>query len=932
MENSKMQSSGNEILIVEDNIADLKLLKDFLTSAQYRIRIAKNGELALRSVKKKKPDLFLIDMKLPSMNGVEVCLHLKANPDTADIPVIFISAYGDPEYKVKALKAGGVDYITKPFDPSVVLAQIDSHLKNYSLTRRLNSKSRKLEAEIQLHKKTEEALRASEENLRITLNSIGDAVIATDTDGFVTRMNPIAEQYTGWRIAEALGRPLTEIFNIIDAQTRTAIENPVTQVLCSAEAVDLANHTLLIDQSGMEYQIADSAAPIKDDDGKMAGVVLVFRDVTEEYRVREALKLNEERLSSIIENSTNIFYSHDTANQITFISPQVQSVLGYCVEEAKTQWTEFTSDHPINEFGLMSTMKAIETGEPQATHSLELVRKNGAKVWVEVREAPIVKDGNTIAIVGALADISERKKVEAELLESEMKFRNLIEQSNDAIFLLIKDKFVLINTRFEEMFGYSLEECQDECFNFKQLVAPQSAAIIENRYKREQKGEQTKPIYEFTAITKHGKEVECEASISYAEYEGDTATQGVIRDISERRQAERERKNLEKQLVHAQKLETVGTLVGGIAHDINNILMPIIGFSELANMKLDQNDPIQDYLNEIVKAAARAKDIIGQLLSFSRQVEQEKKPTALQPIIREAVKMLKPLIPVTISITLDIDPDCGRTMADSTQIHQVIVNMCTNAYHAMRASCGELTIRLESVDLDDSSCKRFLDLRPGIYNKLSIIDTGHGMDKATQNKIFDPFFTTKNVGEGTGLGLAVVHGIIKSFYGDIAVTSEKGVGTTFEILLPVINDDNLDVGELTETARMTKGNNEQILVVDDEESVRKLYRKFLPRLGYCPEIVSDGSEALEIFTSNPNQFDMIITDLTMPDLTGIDLAKAVRKVSKTIPTLLISGHYKSIHDNLMEGCGFSAVLQKPLNLNVLAKAIRDVFEASRMQI
>ncbi len=321
------------------------------------------------------------------------------------------------------------------------------------------------------------------------------------------------------------------------------------------------------------------------------------------------------------------------------------------------------------------------------------------------------------------------------------------------------------------------------------------------------------------------------------------------KEVMKHRQAISEKQKIESQLRQSQRMEAIGTLAGGIAHDFNNILTPILGYAEMAVMQLDQNNPLIDDINQIISASHRARELVQQILTFSRQAEQELRPIKVELVIKEVLKLLKSTIPATIEICQNIKSDCNPIMADHTQIHQIIMNLCTNAYHSMRKNGGVLSIVLFQVEISPEDYQISFDLRPGTYIKLEVSDTGHGMNRELQDKIFEPYFTTKEEGEGTGLGLSVVHGIIKSFNGHIAVYSEPEQGTTFHIYLPTIEPK-------TEHLRPVLIENiphgtEKILVVDDEKSIMKFEKKILENLGYSVTGRISSIEALKLFKENP---------------------------------------------------------------------------------
>jgi nitrogen-specific signal transduction histidine kinase/CheY-like chemotaxis protein len=380
---------------------------------------------------------------------------------------------------------------------------------------------------------------------------------------------------------------------------------------------------------------------------------------------------------------------------------------------------------------------------------------------------------------------------------------------------------------------------------------------------------------------------------------------------------------LEKQLRQAQKMEAIGTLAGGIAHDFNNILTIIIGYAEILLDGVSEENPMRVDLEEVLKAGFRARGLVEQILTFSRQTDQERRPLQIAPIVKEALKLLRASIPKTIEIRENIATESGMILADPTQIHQVLMNLCTNSAHAMREKGGRLEVGLIDVHLDYETAAQYPDLGPGPYLRLTVSDTGHGMERTVRERIFDPFFTTKGPGEGTGLGLAMVYGIVKSHRGEITVYSEPGKGTTFHVFLPKVE---VELIPSTEPLLPLSQGKERILFVDDEEGVVQMGRKMLERLGYEVIISTDGREALEIFRSQPEQIDLVITDQTMPNITGAELAQELMRIRPDIPVILCSGFSELIDQEKAKAMGIREFVMKPIITRDIGETIRRVLE------
>lgn len=384
---------------------------------------------------------------------------------------------------------------------------------------------------------------------------------------------------------------------------------------------------------------------------------------------------------------------------------------------------------------------------------------------------------------------------------------------------------------------------------------------------------------------------------------------------------------VEKHLQQSQRLEAIGTLAGGIAHDFNNILFPIIGLSEMMMEDFSPDSPEYENVKNIFKASMRGRDLVKEILSFSRASNQEMVPVSVQNILREALKLSRASIPASIEIKQDIQSDCGEIIAVPTQIHQITMNLITNAYHAIEPQKGIISVVLEEMEFGPDDLIGS-PLKPGFYVKLSISDTGSGIDPSIMEKIYDPYFTTKAKDKGTGLGLAVVYGLVKDHQGDIKVYSELGKGTTVNVFFPIVN-------RSSETALIKndddfKAGTEKILVVDDEESIVAIEKQILERRGYQVTTQTNSLKALEIFCANPNEFDLVVTDMTMPHLTGDQLARKLLSIKADLPIIICTGFSERLNADAAEQIGIKGFLMKPLTMRELVKMVQDIFDETKI--
>ncbi|MBW2018772.1 MAG: PAS domain S-box protein [Deltaproteobacteria bacterium] len=557
----------------------------------------------------------------------------------------------------------------------------------------------------------------------------------------------------------------------------------------------------------------------------------------------------------------------------------------------------------------------FETGKPHKCGHFHM-RTDGSKVWVDILLSPLRDEkGNVTHVIEAIRDVTDLHQAQEALKESEKRFRLLYENAPLSYQSLDEDGHIVeVNKAWIDFLGYSKNEVIGQWLG--EFLALDYQEYFRNNFYRFKSAGEIHGM-KFEMLRKDGAHiiVSIDGSIGHDE-QGCFKAHCIMHDITEREQ-------LERQLRQAQKMEAIGTLAGGIAHDFNNILGAVIGCTEMSLFDVPEGTPVHRHLLEVLNAGNRAKDLVNQILAFSRQTEQERKPVKISLIIKETLKLLRASLPTTIKIRQYIETDSDMVLADPTQIHQVLMNLCTNAAHAMREKGGVLQIRLADVELDPEDAARHPDMNPGPYLRLTVSDTGHGINRAVIERIFDPYFTTKGPGEGTGLGLAVVHGIVKSHGGAITVHSEPGEGTAFQVFLPGI--ESRVTPEIEAYAPLPTGN-ECVLFVDDEKVLVRIAKEMLERLGYEVIPRTSSIEALESFRERPDHFDLVITDQTMPNMTGTELAKELMRIRPDIPIILCTGFSEVITPEKAMAMGIREFIMKPLMTRDLAESVRRVLD------
>jgi signal transduction histidine kinase/ActR/RegA family two-component response regulator len=450
---------------------------------------------------------------------------------------------------------------------------------------------------------------------------------------------------------------------------------------------------------------------------------------------------------------------------------------------------------------------------------------------------------------------------------------------------------------------------------------PDERALSAKRIKLLNKGHAV-PVVEQTILQMDGSSLTVEVSAVPFQYEGMNGALVFARDISKRKRAEQALQETERSLRQLQKMEAMGTLAGGIAHDFNNILGVMIGFTELAMLDTAELPDVQSNLEQVHKAGLRAQDLVRQILTFSRRTDQELKPVVVSHLIKEAIKMLRATIPSSIQIRYDIRPRTSAIMADPTQIHQVLMNLVTNASHAVQeVKEGAIEITLSDEILDQQSAASHPDLKPGDYVVLKVRDNGAGIPPILLEKIFDPFFTTKEIGKGSGMGLSVVHGIVMSHGGAITVESKVGAGSTFTVYFPALEKATV---HLEDTVEPIARGTDRILFVDDEEALAIIGQSMLKRLGYEVDIRTSSRDALDAFQANPRKYDLVITDYTMPGMTGMALSEELLKIRPDIPIILCTGYSEVATPEKVKAAGIMELIMKPVVRQQLAQSVNKI--------
>jgi len=899
-----------------DNLITLEaVLADVLPEAE--VKTATNGQQGIELARAVDPDVVLLDVVMPGMDGFEVCRRLKDDEHLRQIPVVFLTALrSDRDSRLKAIEVGAEGFLTKPIEEAALITQVRAMAKiktanlsqlreNERLAALVAERTRELEQELLVRRSTEAALRESEETAFALLNATSDAAFLMDVEGTALALNDEIARWLGQPEGESVGKCFYDFLPSEVAERRKA---DVAAVVRSGKLTRFRD-----ERNG---RIIDSTFyPLLDVHGKVTRIAAFGRDITEQLQTAKALADERRLLRIVIDNLPDAIYAKDMHARKTLANRAELELIGAASELdvlSKTDPELFPPD--VAARFAADDRRVLRTGQPVLDREELLVDARGRTRWQLTSTYPLKDDvGRTVGLVGIGRDITEGKQAEVERaqllaqIEAQARqVRQIIETVPQGVVLLESDGRVLLSNPVAEHHmvllahgsGDRLSDLGD--LSLSELLTPLPGEL-------------------WHEVQGGGRFFEVIARP--IPHNGDPERWVlVIDDVTLKRQAR-------DQLQQQERLAAIGQLAAGIAHDFNNIMAVIVVYAQMVSGQAGLSPTAREKVDVIHEQAYRATDLIQQILDFSRRAPMERQSMQLLPLLKEVVKLWERTLPESIRIELVHDGNACRISADPTRIQQVLMNMATNARDAMPEG-GSMRIELCQVTYDADAAPPVPTMAAGEWVRLDFTDTGTGMSPEVLSHIFEPFFTTKAPGQGTGLGLAQVHGIIKQHDGEILVESAPGQGTTFSIYLPALPVNQSRQVSALEAGSLAQGSGQLILLVEDNAAMRDALVSALEMLKYRILPAINGEEALAIYTTQVGDggdpVNLIISDLTMPEMGGKALASALRKLGATVPFVILSGYIPDDTIEDLADLGVARCLRKPLDLAELAQVVAEV--------
>ena len=771
--------------------------------------------------------------------------------------------------------------------------------------------------------------------------------IILSNNGYITHINEKGMQIVGFLKYEIIGKDIRSLFHVSDQNKFLTNLLPGKEYFTELRVIRKDGSVIFVE--ACDKQLITNGRNIR---------MTSIRDISAQKLAEEASQRNEHRLTALVTASIQALWS---------MSPdwtEIYKLQGQgCLPTRETPYHPWHQEclHPDDHPRITAVINEAIRSKRLIEMEYRVRRGDGGIGWIFSRSVPVMDaNGEVIEWLGAVSDITdlkkteedlkwyresmediivkrtdeleernrllqgeihERKRIEEALRASEEKYRLVVENANEGILVTQDGRFQFVNPAAEEMLGYKIEDLLGQPFGA--CIHPEDSALLMERYWKRIRGETVPTSYECRIVDKEGNIKWLELNSIFILWQDKPSTLSFISDITDRKTAEEDKRKIESQLAQTQRIEALDRLAGGIAHDLNNILYPII----LNTEELIADEPMDslryDMLDQTLKAAYRSRDLVKKILAFSRRSERKYNPVNVTQVLTETMAFLRSSLPSTIEVRYYAEARNDIVMGDSTQIQQVIMNLCKNGADALNSNKGMIEVCLSNAYL--GNMLSYQHVQAGEYLMLTVRDTGQGMKPEVMTRIFEPFFTTKDIGKGTGMGLSVVHGIVKSHGGVITMESSEGKGSLFTVYLPVCDEDCQALACHTDNTPPVRGKG-KILIVDDEEIVLSSLQRVLTMSGYQVVAVSDGIEAFDLFCRKPSEFDIVLTDLTMPGMTGLELTKKLLDIRPDTSVILCTGFNDAIDYNEARSLGIKDLLLKPAGTKELRKTITRILE------
>jgi PAS domain S-box-containing protein len=912
------------ILIADDQLINLRLLRAELESEGHDVFEASNGEEGLAVLSRQQIDLIISDILMPVMDGYRFCYEVRRSARYQDIPfIVYTSTYLSPADEKLSIDLGADRYLPKPApllelketiaevlasprrQPTAVIDSADV-LKEYNagLVTKLEKKNVELSSAM------------SRLTLQTTaLETSADAILITDAEGVIIWINAAFTNATGYTPDEVIGRTPRILKSGLQDE---AFYRRFWDTIRSGETFrgEFINRR----KDRTIYYVEHTVTPVRAADGTVTHFVGVMHDTTKRRRTEEELRSANAQLRELLDHSPAVLYVLGIeGDRIVprFASENISRLLGFAASDAVRSDFWVGQLHPDDvERASKRTSESREKGSSLTEYRLR--HADGSYRWVEDNQR-LVRDsqGRPVELVGVATDITDRKRAEDELHETERRFREILDNLElISIMLDEKDRLTYCNDYFLRLTGWSREDAIGIDW-FDAFLPPEQRDEMRQRYARLLTDKEYSRHYTNDIVTRSGERrlIQWNNSLLYSASNDVVGVASIAEDITERAQ-------LQKQLFRAQRLESLGTLAGGIAHDLNNLLLPILMGVTLLK-RFGPNEPSLQAIENIERSVRRGSELVKQVLLFARGGETSREAVRLGDVVREIQAIITSTFPKDISLETAIAKDAHAVTGDATQLTQVLLNLCVNARDAMPHG-GHIFISARNHVLSASEAVLHGNAAGAAFAVLEVADTGDGMSKEITDLIFDPFFTTKEVGNGTGLGLSTVQGIVSNHGGFITVSSTIGEGSTFTVYLPARAEETEPAAMPATTDPAPSGNGELILLVDDDASVLSITRQTLEAFGYEVLAAEDGAQAIGTFSRKHDDIDLVLTDMAMPVIDGYALIAALNRIGRDVRVIASTGNPSAAVMTKIAKSGVAHILVKPYTADHLLRTIAAV--------